>query len=112
MKFNEFKDQVEFFNQESSGPEAFDLGESSFYKARCLVYAPTEKDYRLGNLDLSNKVVTIILRQPPKVLNIQTADFLELRTGIYKGERFNIKHVSMTSDNYLKIVGEVEWHQE
>ncbi|MCS4486382.1 hypothetical protein [Staphylococcus americanisciuri] len=109
MKFNEFNDQVEFFSNQANGPEAFDEGVSSFYKARCLVYDPTEKDYRLGNLDLANKVVTVVLRQPPKSINIHTANFLELRTGIYKNQRFNIKHVSMTFNNYMKIVGEVAW---
>lgn len=100
---------MEFFTTVSNGPETFDESTISFYKSRCLVYDPTEKDYRLGNLELSNKVVTLILRQPPKGINVHTANFLELKTGMYKNQRFDIKHISKTFDNYLKIVGEAEW---
>ncbi|MEB8093176.1 hypothetical protein [Mammaliicoccus lentus] len=94
MKFNEFKDSVTFYGKIKKSPEAFDNKESDIHTCRCTSYDPSEKDFRLGDLNLNTTSVTLIIRAVPNNIDLNTSTYFVMNTGFYKGLSFNIKHIS------------------
>ncbi|MFI3546868.1 hypothetical protein V5G65_12490 [Mammaliicoccus sciuri] len=109
MKFNEFKDAVTFFGKTKHGPEAYDTENEEIYKCRCTLYDPSEKDFKLGDLNLNATSVTLIIRRVPERVALKTSSYFIVNTGFYKEKLFNIKHLSVINQSYMKIVGESSW---
>ncbi|MDN5612411.1 MAG: head-tail adaptor protein [Staphylococcus equorum] len=109
MNLNDLDYRVTFYNVVNDGPEAGMKDWEAVYSCFASLYEPTQKDVQLGNLEVSNRSVTLNIRdaQPQFIPNANQV--FEIQNGMYAGLFFNIKNVAPAkTPRYVKVVGEEE----
>src|SRR5699024_169327 len=107
MNLNQLDYRVTFYENTNDGPEAGMNERNELYSCFVGLYEPTQKDVQLGNLEISNRSVTLNIRdaQPLFILNVKQE--IEMQNGMYAGLFFNVKNVAPAkSPNFIKVVGE------
>src|SRR5699024_2154257 len=107
MILNQLDYRVTFYDFANDGPEAGMGGYEPVYSCFSGMYEPTQKDFQLGNLELSKRTVTLNIRyaQPQFIRNVNQV--FEIQNGMYAGLFFNVKNVaSAISTNFVKVVDE------
>lgn len=109
MNLNQLDYRVTFYEVVNDGPEAGMNEWKELYSCFAGLYEPTQKDVQLGNLELTNKSVTLNIRDAQPQFMPSSRHVFEIQNGMYKGLFFNIKNVAPAkTSNYIKVVGEEE----
>lgn len=109
MNLNQLDYRVTFYEVVNDGPEAGMKEWKKLYSCFAGLYEPTQKDVQLGNLELTNKSVTLNIRDAQPQFIPSSRHVFEIQNGMYKGLFFNVKNVSPAkTPNYVKVVGEEE----
>lgn len=107
MNLNQLDYRVTFYEVVNDGPEAGMSEWKELYSCFAGLYEPTQKDVQLGNLELTNKSVTLNIRDAQPQFIPRSRHVFEIQNGMHKGLFFNIKNVAPAkTPNYIKVVGE------
>lgn len=107
-RMNDMHDYISFTDDTQSGPEPGFSSEEVF-DSFAEIYEPSQKDVELGNLETDKTSITVIIRNCyPEFIPKPKHSFV-VKSGIFNGMKFNIKHITPKDKNYIKIVGEQQW---
>src|SRR5699024_1549487 len=107
MDLNNLNWYIEFLEVKPTGPEAGMNGVVKVYSCFADLYEPTQKDVQLGNLETTNNSVRIKIRNDHPQFTPSVKQELEIRNGIHKDMKYNIKNGEpYKTRDYLKAGGE------